>query len=236
MPAHLLHQTPELRAAFARRIAEKTAIAQDALAQRVDDRLEGSPKLLRSVMRWGVQRMWEHQARHRARRGRQGEQQLTAALRWRLPGDWWIVPDVLLSADGDHLSQIDLIGVGPPGLFVIEVKRWTGAIRATGDCWARKDGGRWISCESPTRQNVTHVRQVQAWWQTVGLSNPVGPLPIQPVVVLLETAWLRVTNPPMPVFDRPSAVARYVQAQPATWTPETVETVARALAEPSSPH
>ncbi len=43
-----------------------------------------------------------------------------------------------------------------------------------------------------------------------------GPLPIQSVVALLETAWLRVTNPTMPVFDRPSVVTRYVEGQSAT--------------------
>lgn len=100
---------------------------------------------------------------------------------------------------------------------------------------SRKDGARWIPCESPTRQNAAHVRQVQAWWRAVGLGDKVGPIQIQSVVVLLETAWLRVTNPVVPVFDRPSTVARYVQGQSMAWMPEKVETVAHMLAERPCP-
>ena len=235
MAAHLLHQAPGLRSAFAERVRDKTSAERDALGRRVEERLARSPKPLRSVIRWGVQQMWDGQGRQHARHGRQGERQLTAALRWRLSPDWWLLPDVLLSSDGDHLSQIDLVGVGPPGLFVTEVKRWTGAIRATGDRWARKDGARWLSCESPTRQNAAHVREMRAWWRAVGLEDQVGPIQIQPVVVFLETAWLRVTNPIMPVFDRPSAVAHHMQSHPTTWTPDKVETVAHTLAERPSP-
>lgn len=138
MAAHLLHQAPGLRAAFAERVRDKTAAERDALGQRVEGRLAGSPKPLRSLIRWGVQRMWDGQGRQHARHGRQGERQLTAALRWRLSPDWWLVPDVLVSPDDAHLAQIDLVVVGPPGVVVIEVKRWTGAIRATGERWARK--------------------------------------------------------------------------------------------------
>lgn len=235
MPAHLLHQDPSLRAAFAARVQGQIASERDAVGQRVAERLAGAPKPLRSVIRWGVQHLWDGQGRQHARHGRQGEQQLTAALRWRLSSDWWVIPDVLISSDGRRVVQIDVVLVGPPGVIVVEVKRWTGAIRSTGDRWARKDGGRWIPCESPTRQNAAHVRELRAWWQAVGLSNQMGSLPVQPVIVLLETAWLRVTNPTMPVFDRPSAVARDVQGRRPTWTPETVAIVARMLAERPSP-
>ena len=236
MAAHLLHQASDLRAAFAARVRNKTVAERDALGQRVEERLARWPKPLRSVMRWGAQQMWDGQGRQHARHGLRGERQLTMALRWRLSPDWWLLPDVLLSADGDRLSQIDLVGVGPPGLFVVEVKRWTGAIRATGDRWVRKEGARWISCESPTRQNTAHVRNIRAWWQAVELDNLVGPILVQPVVVVLETAWLRVSTPTMPVFDRPSAVARYLQRPLTAWRPEQVEAVAHMLAERSGPY
>lgn len=198
MLAHLLRQAPSLREAFDARIADKRATAHDVLVQRVDARLAGTPKPVRSMIQWGAQMARDHWERQQARHGQQGEQQLTVALRWRLSAAWWLLPDVLLSCDGEHLTQIDCVGVGPPGLFVVEVKRWTGAIRATGDRWARKEGARWMPCESPTRQNAAHVRHVQSWWRAVELGDQVGSIAILPVVVLLETAWLRVSTPQCP--------------------------------------
>ncbi len=99
MLAHLLHQTSQLCAEFSAQIGGKTAIAHDDLAQRFEDRLAGAPQALRLVVQWGARLAWDHQARQQVRYGRQGGQQLTVALRWRLSRDWWLLPNVLLSPD-----------------------------------------------------------------------------------------------------------------------------------------
>lgn len=138
MPAHVLRQAPGLRDIFAERVQDKTAAERDAVGQRIEERLAGSPKPLRSLIRWGVQGMWDSRNRQHARHGRHGERQLTAALRWRLSSDWWLVPDVLVSSDNTHVAQIDLVAVGPSGVMVIEVKRWRGVIRHWGALGAQR--------------------------------------------------------------------------------------------------
>lgn len=232
MPARIEHQKhPALQALFAERIREKMERERLAVHQRVEAGLSRwIPRPLKTLVHMLVSVMWSNKHTRDDVRGASGEGQLTIALRLRLSARWCLLPNVLIQPDDKHLTQIDLLAVGPPGVFVIEAKNWRGAIKAAGDRWQRKHGSGWIDCESPTRQNAAHVRHLLRWWDVSAAGDTSLPSPtVFPLVVLLDTRWLRVHHPPMPIFDRPSAVARYLLRAPAIWTPAEVSCVVSAL-------
>lgn len=67
---------------------------------------------------------------------------------------------------------------------------------------------------------------------TEGLCPFHAPLPspvMFPVVVMLNTRWLRVSHAPMPVLDSPRAVAHHLHNAAAVWSPSDVQRVVTAL-------
>lgn len=103
-----------------------------------------------------------------ARRGEEGERQVSADLRRhlaRLCGDDWLVFDslILIHAPGSAFptAEIDHLAITPFGIFVIETKHWAGAV--TGDetddilMLTMADGQR-LPRSSPMKQNAAKVR------------------------------------------------------------------------------
>jgi hypothetical protein len=140
------------------------------------------------------------------RQGRAGEQFLVQALRWRLDDSWIICPDIALGPKTSP-ARIDHLLIGQSGLFVLEAKKWSGVLQAHGNHWERRQGNSWVPVPSPTRENAAHCRKFRWWLRSLDLAAMQEA--VHPAVVVLD-AWLRVTAPPMPVFNRPGRLIRWL--------------------------
>jgi hypothetical protein len=203
--ARILHQDAQVRKDFEAAIRKKTQQQIDQVVMRAQPRIPSVLQpLLTPLVRWSArsrQAGFEHT-------GSRGEGQLALALRMRLGGAWTLCPNVVLSLGPQAFAQLDHLIIGPAGLYVIEVKTWQSAIRARGDAWQRKSGTGWVAVSSPTKQNAEHVEKLRHWI----VQTQFGSLQtsVMGAVVVLDSPWLRVTNSSMPVFDRPSALARWL--------------------------
>lgn len=100
--------------------------------------------------------------------GAEGEQATARALEG-LPAGWLVLHDRRIP--GGH-ANIDHVVVGPPGVFVIETKRWSGEVSIDGDT-VRVDGRR--------REVVAQVRrEAEAVRQLLGNAN--RPITVRPVI------------------------------------------------------
>ncbi len=203
--ARILHQDAQVRRGFEAAIRTKTQQEVDQVVARAQPRMPSMLEpLLTPLVRWSVR---SRQAGF-DRTGSRGEGQLALALRIRLGAAWTVCPNVVVPLEPQTFAQLDHLIIGPAGLYVIEVKTWKSAIRARGAAWQRKSGTGWIAVGSPTKQNAVHVQKLRHWIVQSHLDS-LEPAVIGAVVVL-DSPWLRVTNPPMPVFDRPSALPRWL--------------------------
>lgn len=203
--ARVLHQDAQARQGFEAAIRTKTQQEVDQVVARAQPRMPSMLEpLLTPLIRWSVK---NRQAGF-DRTGSRGEGQLALALRIRLNGAWIVCPNVVVPLGPQRFAQLDHLIIGPAGLYVIEVKTWKSAVRARGDAWQRKSGTGWVAVGSPTKQNAGHVQKLRHWIVQSHLAS-LEPAVLGAVVVL-DSPWLRVTNPPMPVFDRPSALTRWL--------------------------
>lgn len=102
-------------------------------------------------LRWRV-RTWA--AIHgQVRAGQVGEARTARELR-RLPAEYIVFNDLVLSGPIGR-CEIDHLVLGPAGIFVIEVKRWSGAItpgRHPGDVWGQRTRRGTVPRPSPIAQ------------------------------------------------------------------------------------
>jgi hypothetical protein len=206
--AEVLHQDADLQSTFDAAIADKELRAQQAQRDRIDGAM---PSWLAFVIRPLAVSARSQRQRRFQRQGRGGENLLTAALRWRLDRTWTLCPDVVVQASDKEIAQIDLLAVGASSVFILEVKTWKGTIRATGLRWERRIGGQWKVVGSPARQQDIHVKRFRRWLDQRGIA--IEPSALQAGIVMMQSEWLRTRDVPFPVFDRPSAVARWMKTQ-----------------------
>lgn len=98
------------------------------------------------------------------RSGRWGEERAVEALRYALDGRWTIIRN--LEWPNRKWGDVDLVLVGPGGVWAFEVKAYSGLIRNMGDRWQRKTGRRWRGMTvNPGKQvgrNATNLREYLA--------------------------------------------------------------------------
>ena len=157
-------------------------------------------------------------------KGRAGEEALTDFLREHLNGDWTLHRNLVLP---DGKGDMDGVLLGPGGLFVLEVKAWTGAYRVTGTRWyKRTPSGRWCSVSSsPSRQALANAKRLEAWLTAQGIS-----LAVQPRVVWAGAGSVQFIKPTVPVWllGRPAYIRKEV-AQSVSISSESHSRIARAL-------
>ena len=222
--ARVLHQDSALHAAFDAQIKEKEERGRQAHRARID---ESMPHWLAAVVGPLAQAARQRQQHGYQVQGRRGENQLTLALRWRLDQQWALCPDVVIQTDALSVAQLDLLVLGPSTIFILEVKTWTGAVRAGGARWERKTGSKWSRVESPVRQQAMHTQRFRSWIETSGWDGELPPL--SAAIVILNAQWLRTRDTPYPVFDRPSTVARWMKTEDAAHTPLAASARAQLL-------
>jgi hypothetical protein len=223
------HQSEEIRTLFREKIREKLAREKERLMRDIDEEVP-------SWISWVVKPLasWEFERGHArdAAVGWIGEKAAAFSFWAFLPSSWVVMHDVVLEPEPEEFIQADHLLVGPPGVYLIETKRWEGAFLCHNDRWKRKEGDRWVPCKSPTAQNLRHARLFRKWLN----SNLSGRLTVgdwvHPVVLLVGASWLRVDGSSMPVFDSGLALAWYLRRRTGeeVLSPGDVELVAEAVA------
>ncbi len=78
---------------------------------------------------------------HDYRLGQEGEDQAVQTIAQVLDGNWHLFRNVVIP--GKNKGDLDIVLVGPPGVWVLEVKNFHGEYRNLGDAWEYKSGNKW---------------------------------------------------------------------------------------------
>jgi hypothetical protein len=85
------------------------------------------------------------------RQGQEGENRVADVMQQSLDGNWVLFRNIVLP--GRNRGDLDAILVGPPGVWVFEVKTYSGEYRNVGERWEYRAGKRWKTlARSPSRQ------------------------------------------------------------------------------------
>jgi hypothetical protein len=207
LPARVCSQLPELKEAFRERIRQKLRDQKAGLMESLDEDLP-------PWVSWAIKPVaaLSHDLAN-ARDGlvgRIGEMRAAATLHAMLPHNSVLLNDVVLETSPEEFIQVDHVVVGGSGVYLIETKAWEGAVLCHGDSWKRKDGDRWVRCQSPTRQNERHARLFRAWLGGV-LQGPISGDYVHPLVLFTRLNWLRAEDSSMPVFQSPFWMSLYIR-------------------------
>jgi hypothetical protein len=124
------------------------------------------------------------------RKGQEGENSIFETMLTTLDGDWSLFRNVVLPG---KKTDLDLILVGPPGIWTLEVKNFSGEYRNTTEHWEYRAGNRWkVMKKNPTRQAQHNARQLFALLKRYGVKR------VEPIVV-----W---ANPESPITTTNAAV------------------------------
>jgi hypothetical protein len=127
-----------------------------------------------------------------------------------------IFHNVVVEPRPDEFAQIDLLAIGPAGLFLIETKAWRGSYRAYRDRWQHREGKRWSSCASPTEQVQRQARKLKHWLDQHRLfpGTPTHER-IVPTVIFTHAQWLKANECSVTVFESRRELLSFLNAQPA---------------------
>jgi hypothetical protein len=85
------------------------------------------------------------------RRGQEGEDNVVQRIAQALDGNWYVFRNI--SIPGRNKGDLDLVLVGPPGIWALEVKNFRGEYRNIGETWEWKNGKSWkAALGNPGRQ------------------------------------------------------------------------------------
>lgn len=111
---------------------------------------------------FGLQRLLDRfvEVSRSYRLGRWGEERAADALRRLLSDEWTLVQN--FSFPNRAWGDIDLLLVGPGGIWALEVKAYSGAIRNTGDTWERQHKRTWRTLQAhpgkQARRNAVNLK------------------------------------------------------------------------------
>jgi len=86
------------------------------------------------------------------RAGRKGEDHIVEALRAALDSRWTIYRNLQLP---DHKDDLDLVLVGPGGVWAVQVKATSAPLRVHERQWQVRRGGRWVAAKPDPGVQVT---------------------------------------------------------------------------------
>lgn len=232
MPARIVSQDEGAREEFRKRIQAKVQAEKDDMKQKIDETV---PSFLSWAFRPLAGLAFDMKRNSYNSKGEGGELNVGLHLRFALSNEWVLMNDVTLEPEPEVFSQTDHVVIGPPGMFVIETKAWDGAFTGYKDRWKRKEGNKWVSCHSPTRQNLRHVKLIRQWFSQTGIFNVTFPTEqwIHPIVVFTRASWLKTTDCSMPVIDSALSLALHLRNQKERYLDaEQIEKISMLLAYP----
>jgi hypothetical protein len=148
--------------------------------------------LARAFGNWTSNRLEQRMAAYR--QGQEGETRVVEVLCHVLDGSWTLFRNVNLPG---YRADLDLVLVGPAGVWALEVKTLTGEYRNIGENWEFRAGKRWRPLKkSPSRQarnnagrlgDFLRADKVKQWVEAaVVWANPESPLAVDNPMV---TVW-----------------------------------------------
>jgi hypothetical protein len=129
------------------------------------------------------------------RLGEEGEERTVQMVIQALDGNWSLFRNVSLR--GRNKGDLDIVLVGPPGVWVLEVKNLRGDYRNIGETWEYRQGGKWKTASaSPSRQATRNAARLGDFLLADHLKTWVNPA----VVWANEESPLFVENPSSAVW------------------------------------
>ena len=127
--------------------------------------------------------------------GEEGEERTVQMIVQALDGNWSLFRNV--SLPGRNKGDLDIVLVGPPGVWVLEVKNLRGEYRNIGETWEYHHGKNWkIASANPSRQAKDNAARLGGFLQADHIKTWVNPA----VVWANEESPLHVENPSAAVW------------------------------------
>jgi hypothetical protein len=211
------YQSPSLAEAFKKQVDIKKSAKREEVSQVLGNGLLGS---LGSAI-------FEIKQVKNQVKGSLGEWGVSLLVQ-SLPDSWVMFNNALIPTSYGNLTEIDLLIIGPGGIFLIEVKNWKGSFSAYKDKWKRRDGNSWVEISnSPSSQSAYHQKMFGQW-----ITSQVPHLPdscITAPVVFITAKWIGATNCSVPVLQGIPALLSMIVNSPECLTPTQVQTIAQAV-------
>jgi hypothetical protein len=150
--------------------------------------------LIISVPKWISDSLDKKIEEHRF--GKEGEEQVLQLIIQSLDGHWSVFQNV--SLPGRNKGDLDLILVGPPGVWVLEVKNFRGEYRNIGENWEYRHDKKWKSTsKSPSQQAFNSALRLSNFLKADNVKVFVNAA----VVWANEESPLTVENPSVAVWS-----------------------------------
>jgi hypothetical protein len=153
----------------------------------------GGAWLFGYLLNWASDRLWNQIDNYR--KGQEGEDHIVEAMRQHLDGNWTLFRNMTLP--GRNKGDIDAVLVGPPGVWALEIKTFSGEYRNIGEQWEYRAGKKWkLYKPSPSRQANDNARRFANFLRAGGIKQWIEPV----VVWANRTSPLSVNNPSVAVW------------------------------------
>jgi len=127
--------------------------------------------------------------------GQEGEDRVVEVMRQSLDGNWFLFRNVTLPG---QRADLDAVLVGSSGVWVLEIKNFTGEYRNIGEQWEYRAGNRWKrSTKSPSRQAQDNAIRLKNFLKADGIKQWVAPA----VVWANQESPLTVESPAVAVWS-----------------------------------
>jgi hypothetical protein len=124
------------------------------------------------------------------RLGQEGEERTVQSIIQSLDGNWTLFRNIKLPSR--NKGDLDIILVGSPGVWVLEVKNFNGEYRNIGETWEYRHGNRWKTADvNPSRQAIRNAVRLRNFLQADNINVFVNAV----VVWANEERSLIVENP-----------------------------------------
>lgn len=156
----------------------------------------------------------------RYRDGRKGEQAITEQIRTSLDHRWTVFRNLRLPK---RRADLDMVLLGPGGIWVVEVKAFNVAMRVNAGVWEYQQQGRWVPVEdkrNPARQAKGNAMALRQFLDEQNIQIPW----VEPAIALSEPQPVsNFTTSDVPVW-LPSTVAGHVSRLTARVLPSSEDT------------
>ncbi len=129
------------------------------------------------------------------RKGEEGENRVVESMGQVLDGNWSLFRNIILP--GRKKTDLDAVLVGPSGVWVLEVKTFSGAYRNIGEQWEYRIGNKWkLYGKSPSRQAKNNAVRLSEFFKADNVSQWVTPV----VIWANQESPLTTENPSVTVW------------------------------------
>jgi hypothetical protein len=130
------------------------------------------------------------------RLGQEGEDLTIQGIAGALDGNWHVFRNV--SLPGRNRGDLDIVLLGPSGVWVLEVKNFRGEYRNRGEDWEFRRGNKWVKASAnPSRQAVENAVRLSTFLKADRVDVFVNPA----IVWVNQESNLEVQNPRVPIWQ-----------------------------------